>query len=394
MRDTSDRNPMDAGTIILAAIVASAIGALFYNVLPLYLGSAQDYKGLDNRAVGFLTSSFFLGYNVVTISAFFWIRRVSWRAVTAGAFPVAALMLYAGTLVDSYSMLLVLVATAGGAFAAIYGIGTTMLGDTSNPARWYGLKIAAEAVFGVLLLFALPSLAIARWGFDGTIFGMIIVMLILAPFLIWIPKHGIKGAGSSGPYAAESTADTTATDARQSPYIWGLIIATFVFFTGASSIWAFLERIGANNGHEPETVGMLLSATLVFAVLGSLGAAALGGRFGNVKPFVAGATVFAVAMFVLDSSHTITMYAAGACMTNFAFGFMLPIAITEIADLDVDGRYVILSVPAIGLGAMAGPAIAGLLTQSNEFRPLLVFGAMSVIVASALIAFSAWKSVR
>ena len=40
-------NPMDAPTILIAAIAASAIGALFYNVLPMYLGAAQDYRGLD-----------------------------------------------------------------------------------------------------------------------------------------------------------------------------------------------------------------------------------------------------------------------------------------------------------------------------------------------------------
>ena len=136
MHEAAEKSPMDAGTVIIAAIVASAIGALFYNVLPLYLGSAQDYRGLDNRAIGFLTSAFFLGYNLVTISAFFWIRRLSWSLIVAVSTPIAALSLYAGTLVDSYLVLLISVAVAGGALAAVYSVGTTILGDTSNPSRW------------------------------------------------------------------------------------------------------------------------------------------------------------------------------------------------------------------------------------------------------------------
>jgi predicted MFS family arabinose efflux permease len=388
MHEAAQKNPMDAGTVIVAALIASAIGALFYNVLPLYLGSAQDYRGLDNRAIGFLSSAFFLGYNVVTISAFFWIRRLSWALIIAVSTPMAALALYAGTLTQSYATLLVSVAVAGGAFAAIYGVGTTILGDTSNPGRWYGIKIAAEALTGAVLLLVLPSTAIARWGFDGTVFGLIIVMVFMSPFLFWTPAHGIKSAESEvlpidvpEPAASGQTAQT--------PFIWGAILATLVFFAGASAIWAFIERIGAQVGHDPAAVGVLLAVTLVFAVIGSLVAAVLGGRFGNVRPFIAGVGVFLAALVALNQSHSFSLYATGACAVTFAIGYMLPIAITEIAELDVDGRYVILSVPAIGVGAMAGPGIAGVLTQSGNYVPLLLFGAATVVVSSILIAAAA-----
>ena len=73
--------------------------------------------------------------------------------------PLAAVGLYGGTLSDSYVLLLLATAVAGGAFAAMYRIGTTILGDTSNPARWYGVKIAAEAFPGPVLLLVLPSTA-------------------------------------------------------------------------------------------------------------------------------------------------------------------------------------------------------------------------------------------
>ena len=38
----SSKNPMDATSVILSAIVISSMGALFYNLLPMYLGTAQD----------------------------------------------------------------------------------------------------------------------------------------------------------------------------------------------------------------------------------------------------------------------------------------------------------------------------------------------------------------
>ena len=378
------KNAMDAGTIIAAGIIASAIGALFYNVLPIYLGTAQDYRGFDNRAIGFLSSAFFLGYNVATISAFFWIRRFSWSLAVAIAAPIAAISLAAGTVVDSYALLLVSVTIAGGAFAAIYGIGTTLLGDTSNPARWFGVKIAAEAMLGAVLLLVLPATTIARWGFNGTVIGVIIALVFLSPFLFWIPGSGRKWHESD--IAASDNGD------RQSPYVWGALLATLVFFAGASAIWAFIERIGAHSNFEPEALGVLLSITLVFALVGSLLAAALGGRFGNVKPFVAGALLALVAMTLLNAHQSFIVYAIGACLQTFVIGLLLPFAITEVADLDIDGRYVVLTVPAIGIGAMAGPGIAGVLSQSGDFAPLLVFVAATAVISAILITVSARRA--
>ena len=375
---------MDAGTVIAAALIVSAIGALFYNLLPLYLGVAQDYRGLDNKQIGFLSSAFFLGYNIVTISAFFWIRNISWSVVVATATPIAAVSLYAGTVFPGYTSLLISTVIAGGAFAALYGLGTIILGDTSNPARWYGVKIAAEAFAGAILLLVLPGTAIARWGFDGVVFGMIIFMIFLSPFLFWIPKEGSKEHVDS--------ASISSSGAPQSLFIWGTLIATLVFFSGASAMWAFVERIGAQGGYDPELVGVLLSVTLVFALVGSILAAALGGRFGNIKPYAVGGIVFLVAIYALNQPDVFAQYSIGACLMTFSIGFMLPIAVTEIAELDLDGRYVVLSVPAIGIGAMTGPGIAGVLSQTGNFLPLLIFGVGTVIISTTLLAFAGTKA--
>ena len=386
MNQAQQKNSMDAGTVIAAALIVSAIGALYYNLLPLYLGVAEDYRGLDNREVGFLSSAFFLGYNIVTISAFFWLRNVSWSMVVAIATPIAAISLYAGTLFPGYVLLLLATVIAGSAFAALYAIGTIILGDTSNPARWYGIKIAVEAFAGALLLLVLPGTAIARWGFDGAVFGMIIFIIVLSPFLFWIPKEGGKGQADAP--------EISTIRAPQSAFIWGTLLATLIFFSAASAMWAFVERIGAHDGYDPEIVGALLSVTLIFALLGSTLAAVLGGRFGNTKPYAVGGVIFLMSLYVLNSVVVFTQYATGACLLTFAIGFMLPIAITEIAELDLDGRYVVLSVPAIGIGAMIGPAIAGVLSQSGNFQPLLIFGAVTLTISMMLLAYAGTKARR
>ncbi|MEY3006390.1 MAG: hypothetical protein RI942_732, partial [Pseudomonadota bacterium] len=68
-------------------------------------------------------------------------------------------------------------------------------------------------------------------------------------------------------------------------------------------------------------------------------------------------------------------------------GMGLPFAVAEVADLDVDGRYIILSVPAIGSGAMIGPAATGYLTDGGSFDLALIVGAAIVLVSILSVFF-------
>lgn len=371
---------------IIPALAISAIGALFYNILPLYVGAAQDSLYLSSSEAGLLPAAFFAGYNLVTISAFFWIRHCNWRAATAVWLPVAVVGLVISVTVDNQWGLFLGTALSGGGFAALYGIGVTILADTSNPARWYGVKIAIEAIPGAILLFILPSTLVAGYGFSGIVYALVGSVLLLALFLPTLPASG------------NFDAVTTSTDPMTTPSIkagsslplWLSLFGMLLFFSAASGLWAFLERIGATLLFEADVIGMLLSLTLVFATLGSLTTAWLGKRLGNVRPFIASALFMVVAAGMLYGTPSFSLYAIGAALLTFGIGMGLPFAIAEVADLDVDGRYIILTVPAIGIGAMIGPASAGYLTASGSFDELLLVASFAVILA--IISLSVGRS--
>jgi predicted MFS family arabinose efflux permease len=378
-------NAMDAPTVIVAAIVVSAVGALFYNMLPMYMGAAQDSKGLDNAALGFISSAFFFGYNVVTLSAFYWIRKWNWRRVTLCCMPLAALGLLGGEMVQGYAALLAVTALAGGAFAALYGIGTTILSDTSNPARWFGLKIAAEGAMGAVLFLILPGTLVASYGFAGLIAGMLCAMLLLAPLLLLLPVRGVKS------HQQEQEEYSSWDDLPESVNhwaIWSVLLAALVFFAGTSAVWAFMERLGSNAGYAPQSIAGLLAVSLVFATLGSLGSAVLGKYFGNARPFFACLLAILASLLILGTATSFFSYAVGCCLFTGAFGAGLPFAVAEIAELDVDGRYAVLSVPAIGLGAMIGPGIAGLVYTGESALFILSLVGATMLVAGVLVAFA------
>ncbi len=289
------QNPMDRKLAILSAVALSALGALFYNLLPLFVGVAQDYRELNNRSVGLLGSVFFAGYTLTTGTAFFWIRRINWITVTWMALSSGCLALLVGGYTRSSGLLMFCLFVAGGAFSTIYGIGATALGDTSNPARWYGLKISAEAMLGAVLLFVLPGTLISSYGFMGMMAGMVLAVVALAPALVWLPSTGYSQSEADG---ARKPVPPNVKLA-----VWMGLFAVTAFIFSATMIWAFVERLASSAGFEPVLVGKILSLTLVFAVLGSLSAMVLGDRFGSGKPFAAAVLIFLVCSRMAVTNH-------------------------------------------------------------------------------------------
>lgn len=380
----SDRS-RDAVTIIVAGVAASAIGALFYNLMPAYLGAAQDFRGLSTKQIGLIGTVFFSGFTLTTAAGFFWIRRFDWKLTSTVAALTAAVGLAAGAMSDSYALLLAGVFVAGGALSMIYGIGTTVLGDTSNPARWYGVKIAAEALTGAVLLAFLPTLVIARWGFAGLVWTMVATILVLLPSLLLLPK--------GGPVAEDADGHTESVATTNRLAVWLALTGCLLFMCGETVMWSFMERLGNSGGYDPVAVGRLLAVTLVVALTGSFVAAGIGDRFGSLMPLIAAHTCFFAAIATLMRADLFSAYAAGACLVMFSVGLGLPFAVTTAAELDHDGRYVVLTVPAIGVGMLVAPGAAGWLASSNSFTPVLLFSALS-LGASAVVFIAAATAER
>ena len=213
----------------------------------------------------------------------------------------------------------------------VYGIGTTALGDTSNPARWYGVKIAAEATLGAVLLFFLPATIVATWGFTGLIWALVVAILVLTPFLLMLPSGG-------GGTETKEMMDTD-RESTNKVAVWSALLGCLLFMCGETVMWSFMERLGNESGFDAAAVGRLLAVTLVFALSGSFLAAALGGKFGSLMPLVAAHICFFVATAALLQADIFNVYAVGCCLVMFSVGLGLPFAVTTVAELDHDGRF-------------------------------------------------------
>jgi LPXTG-motif cell wall-anchored protein len=251
-----------------------------------------------------------------------------------------------------------------------------------------GLKIAAEGGVGAALFLILPGTLIASYGFTGLVAGMLIAMALLSPLLLLLPARGTK---SHEQELEEYNSLDELPESINHWAIWSALLALLVFFAGASAVWAFMERLGNNAGYDAQSIAGLLAVSLAFATLGSLVSAVLGKYFGNARPFLFCLLAILTAMFILGGAESFTSYAVGCCLFTAAFGAGLPFAVAEIAELDVDGRYAVLSVPAIGLGAMIGPGAAGLAYTGDSAATVLSLVGATMIMAAAMVGFAQWR---
>ncbi len=368
-------NPADARAVIAAALIASTIGALFYNLLPLYLGGVADARNLDNSRVGLLGTAFFFGFNVAGFSAVLWVRRWNWRVVCLSVLPLALCTLFASVAAPSYPTLLVATACGGLLFGSLFTVGSVIIGDTTEAARWYGVKTACESIAGSVLLVILPLSLTPRFGFLGTVLGMSCLALLLAPALFFLPATWTKGELSGLAIGAAGGRRTSVAA------VGAALSSLLLFFTGNSAIWAFAERIGHQAGYSAAQIGPLLAVTLICGVAGSFAVAAAGDRFGATRLFAAATGLLILGLACLGGIGSFPGYASGNCLCMIGWSAGTPLIMAKIARFDADGRFVALAVPAIGLGAMIGPGVAGWLLEVSTLATVLTASGVTILVS-------------
>lgn len=360
---------------VLSAVLISALSATFYNVMPMFVGSAQEDLGFSTWQISLFPTLFFLGWVLFAGSGFLWIHRVNLLAISLLSLLVAILSLLISAFSSDYLTLLALTFIAGSGFSCIYAVGTHLIAFTRTPTRWYGVKIAVEPLPGMIILMTLPASSVSPSTFADIIFAMLIISLLLSPSLFKIPTQTRSIPMLDAAEAASS--DTSAN-------VVLALISVLLFFSAASGMWAFLERIGANQSFDQSLLSNLLGFTLITATAGSLVTAWVGDKFGNRLPFFASVSVFIASIATLSGSPNFNTFAGAALVMTFVVGVGLPLVVAEVAARDADNRYVVLTVPAIGLGAMIGPPLFGFLTESGGVT-VSIFACAGVAILSAAL---------
>lgn len=348
--------------IMLAASVASTIGGLPFNALPLLLGSLAEAFRLEAATVGFMGSVCFTGYLVGTLGAPLWMNRLNWRVLTvlSSAGTAAAFALSAAT-VDLKGQYLAW-ALIGFFASTMTCLGLRILSGLPDKVRALGVRQGVELSVTAAVLFALPPLVIAHWRYAGAAAALAAVVLLLGVSALWIPARP----------AAPADAQPAAGGAAAPGGAWLALGVFLLYLTGNIGLWAFLERIGAGLRLEPAQTGLVFAVLKLLGGVAAFTVGALGERWPLARAHAAALALLAAGLAGIGLAQGFAGFAIGAWAWEFAFTCGCVLQAAQIARLDPGGRVIVLVPAAFAFGSMIGPAVAGQLFQAGQPAALLL----------------------
>ena len=91
-----------------------------------------------------------------------------------------------------------------------------------------------------------------------------------------------------------------------------------------------------------------------------------------------------LSMYLLHSFHFLTNYFIAIMLFDFAFGAAVVYITAVIANADRGGDFLALIGGAVGLGAAAGPVIAGFLVEGDDYTRVFILVVLGVLTSAVL----------
>ena len=359
---------------MLSASLASTIGGLPFNLLPVMLGSLADSFGLDARAAGLMGSACFAGYLLGTLGAPLWMNRLNWRLLTVVSAAGTALFFALSAGVSSGPLLYAMWALIGFFASTMTCLGMRILSDLPNKVRAFGVRQGVELSVTALVLFALPPLVIAHFKYPGAALALAGVVALLGLSALWVPH---------GPQPVPAPLEQAGPERLRGPLpgaSWKALAVFFLFLVGNIGLWAFLERIGASLRIAPAEMGIVFAVLKLLGGVAAFSVAAAGERLGPLRAACLVVGAVGAGLALLAGASGFAGFALGAWIWEFAFTCGCVFQTAGIARSDPSGRAVMLVPAVFALSSMAGPGLAGQIAAGGSFGGLLAFALASTLV--------------
>jgi predicted MFS family arabinose efflux permease len=362
---------------VAAASLLSVSGSIVYLISPIIIGSAMDSLKFNSSESGYMLSFYFAGYTLISASAIYWLPKINSRIVAFYATISFVISLLIAAIFTNYTIILIMMLISGAGAGILYGLSIAVIAETDQPDKNYGIALASQLIFGSILLFLGPSLIIPTWGLSGLFIGTAIFVAFIGACLPWMPAQ-LEQSAIEGESNILNTTNVTALFA---------IAALFIWFTGLSAIYAFVERIGSESGIDSLMIGIILSFTIITGVSGALSATFFGKEISKLRQHIFSSIGILVAINLLISVPGLYRYFIAICLLTYFWNLWLAFFLGTIAEIDTGNRYPMLTTVALGLGATFGPGIAGSLVKDQTFDSLFIFSNLMIAMSLIMIIY-------
>lgn len=368
-------NPKTIGTLVYLGIM----GAIMFYLLPLFVGAlANEMSSLSINQLGIFASSDLTGLCLSSLTAFLWIRVISWRKMAL----LGILLIVGGNILaifaNEFELLLITRIIAGFGQGILMSITLAGLNDSDNPDGYVGFYITGSTLMAAIGFLVFDDF-FSYGGLDvlwSLLAGITIIGLI--PAFYWLPS-------SSTP--VERTSIKSDIKLNYVPAI--LILAGLFFnFFGNAGVWAFAERLGNNIGLSMNFIGKSLSISLFVSLLGSMLPFWLKLKWGRLLPITLGIIVNIFTIALLFIGQTSNTYFIAVLLYFFSLNFLTPYVIGAIGSYDTNGKIIVLVAPTYSIANALGPVVVGFLIINNNFMPVAYLGIGIIFLSFIFFAFA------
>lgn len=315
-------------------------------LIPLFIEALKVHAGLSSRAAGFLLSMEIAVSAVTTL----WLSARSHnhsarRWAIAGG--VVAVVSTAFTLVSPALPLLFATRLLAGIGAGVVGAeATSVLGRGSDRERLIAIVTISSIVNAAVWLAVLPWL-IDRFGYRAPYVCLLLICLTGTYLLLRLPSPSRRLLATR-----QMSSSPLATPALL------CVVAVFLTQLGQGAFWSLQGTYGMNAGFNSHAIGVILSIATLILLLGAIGAAWVGDRFGRFTTLLV-LLVFNALSIVLVSTvaiHWVYLAANGMQSVTNLSSVIYQLAVA--ASLDRLGRAVAMGTALVTLGNGIGPGLA------------------------------------
>lgn len=367
---------------VLAGILLAKAAVATFSLAPFLIGSYIDRLGLSAVQASRVLSVEVFALALANLAASLWVHRRPFRGLAQGLLLVLLALNLACAFASGALMLGWLRAAIGVVEGTLLALGFGLLGLTRRPDRNFGFYFAASLGVAALNVRLLP-LFLDGAGATGLFLNLCLYALLALAGSRWAPhasldsRAGMSQVGGSPGVGAQGLA------------LGALLLANYVYFIGQGGVWAFLERLGLQQGLGLADVAQALSWSLLAGVAGGFAASALDVRFGRLPPLMTAVALAAASLGLLWQATSLPAFVAAACLFNFANNFGHPYLLGMAAQLDRSGRLTVLSGALHTGGQATGPLLVGLLVAPPDFLNAVRVGLTIFAVTGLLLALVA-----
>lgn len=380
---------MDTPDHLRTNLVAGALTSTHLTIrtlMPILLAALGSTYGLAEGPLGDLGAAYSAGATLAAVTSPLWMRSLRMR-VPAVVLLLIGLAAVAGILVLRQPALLMgLFGVAGIGLGGIFALMIALLARTPDPNRSYGWQWCLGSVPGIVLVYTAPALSTpgrALWVSVGLILGVNVLMSAAALFL---PSR-IAPLSAPGAHRATEGSASHASAPRWPLYVG--LLAVFATYAGTTGAWAFFGRIAEAEQLGGQFAGIVLAVATAASSAVSLLAGEIGQRGARPAPMSTAVVGMIATLAMLVLVPGTLGYAVGVVGSIALAGYALPLTIGIVSRLDKGGQAAGLPAAALGIGAVAGPAVAGHVYQAAGQGTMLATasGMLLVGLAAYLVAY-------